>query len=76
VLNKETTYCNCESQLFFKMPINVESTFSLIQKCVVSCENWIWGFCITNSKKDGKSSKSMWTLGSFAWKIGEDLKYH
>jgi len=68
MLNKETTYCNCECQLCFKISINVESNFSFQYKCVVGCENYIWDFCITNSKKDEKSSKPRWTLGSFASK--------
>jgi hypothetical protein len=71
-LNKETTYCNCECQLHFKISINVESSFSFQYKCVVGCKNWIWDFCIINSKKDEKSFKFIWTLGSFPSKIGED----
>jgi hypothetical protein len=56
---------------FVNMPINVESSFHSNRKCEFGYENWIWGFDIINSKKDGKSSKFMWTLGSFVWKINK-----
>jgi hypothetical protein len=40
-----------QSQLLFKMSINVKSSFSFQYKCVVGCENWIWRFCSLISKK-------------------------
>jgi hypothetical protein len=56
---------------FFNISSNVESSFHSNRKCEFGYENWIWGFGIMNSKKDGKSSKFMWILGSFVGKINE-----
>jgi hypothetical protein len=68
-LNNETTYSNGESQLVFKVSIN---QYFIPLKCVVSCDNWIGGYCMIDSKRNGKSFKFMLTLESWIWKICED----
>jgi S-methylmethionine-dependent homocysteine/selenocysteine methylase len=64
MLNNETTYSNGESQLSFKMSINVNQFFLFKKKHVVNCNNKIGGCCTTNFEKDEKSYKSLEILKS------------
>ncbi len=56
---------------FANMSIDVQSNFYSNRKHEFGYEEWIWNFGIINSEKNGKSSKFMWTLGSFVWKINK-----
>ncbi len=72
MLNNETTYSNGEFHFFSKCPL-MQNQISILIKHVINCNNWIGGYCITNFERDEKSFKSMLTLESFTWKVGEDL---
>jgi len=72
LLNKETTNYNCESQLFSKISITIKLIFHSNSNTWLVMRIEFEVFAPLTPKKEGKSSKSIWTLGSLAWKINED----